>query len=124
MSAARESRPEGNQAADVLDKNSNSNQSPTLYGASVETQLDGLLTRLMLGTVELYQCTPALAAWWTFAHENGRKSRQAEIDRLSDEADRLHLVAYNSPKDAAAIVQRRLDGHFEAEAERFFGGVE
>ena len=67
-----------------------------LIGATVETRLDRILWQVILGDVELYQLTPALAAWWTLAHETGRVSRQAEIDRLNSENDRLYRAAYNS----------------------------
>ena len=67
----------------------------TPVGHTVENQLDKILWRLILGEVELHELTPALAAWWTLAHESGRASRQAEVDRLNSEADRYYRAAYN-----------------------------
>lgn len=61
--------------------------------ATVEDQLDRILWQLITGDIELHQLTPALAAWWTLAHESGRQSRQAEIDRLEHTADRLFAAA-------------------------------
>ena len=57
--------------------------------------LDRILWQLILGEVELHELTPALAAWWTLAHESGRQSRQAEIDHANSEADRYYRAAYH-----------------------------
>ncbi|WP_157962358.1 hypothetical protein [Homoserinimonas sp. OAct 916] len=100
-----------------------SSSRPAPIGAPVENQLEHVLWQLVRGEVELYECTPALAALWHVAHATGHASRQAEIDRLKTENDRLYLRAYNSPAQVAEIIQRRLDGHFEREAARFFEGV-
>ncbi|MEA9997839.1 hypothetical protein QN367_01875 [Cryobacterium sp. RTS3] len=130
--SAEKSRPTANGAAQELTnattaslkpEHSNPAKPAALIGATVEKPLDAILWKIILGHAELHQLTPALFAWWTLAHDTGRASRQAEIDRLSDENDRLYLRANNDPKQVAAITQRRLDGHFERESERFFAEV-
>ena len=59
--------------------------------------LDRILWQLILGEVELHELTPALAAWWTLAHESGRASRQAEVDHANAEADRYYSEMCRRP---------------------------
>jgi hypothetical protein len=58
--------------------------------------------------------------WWS----QGFAARQPQIDRLTDECDRLYLLANNTPEQVAQIKQRHLDGHFERESARFFASFE
>lgn len=95
----------------------------TRIGHTVENQLEDILWKLILGDVDLHQCTPALAAWWHLAYDEGRRSRQPEIDRLNTENESLWLRANNSPAEAVELVQRRLDGSFDEAARQFFGEV-
>lgn len=78
---------------------------------------------LMVGRVELPQLSPALLQYYTFAFEDGRDSLSGSIANLQAENDKLYLRAYNSPDKIREIQQRRLDGHFAREAERFFSEV-
>jgi hypothetical protein len=89
-------------------------------GHSVEKQLGATLWQLFDGTLGLHELTPSLAAWWSLAYEEGRCSRQPEIDRLNAENESLWLRANNDPATASELVQRRLDGSFEEAARRFF----
>jgi hypothetical protein len=58
--------------------------------------------------------------WWS----QGFAARQPQIDRLTDECNRLYLLANNTPEQVAQIKKRRLDGHFERESARFFASFE
>lgn len=51
---------------------------------------------------------------------SGFHARDDEVARLQAENDRLYLLAHNTPAQVAEIQQRRLDGHFRAEEQRFF----
>lgn len=105
MTGQRESRQAGNLTANELAPKpttptvtpirANSAEPAPLIGATVEKPLDRILWQVLSGDVELYQLTPALVAWWTLAHNTGRVSRQAEIDRLNSENDRLYQRAWN-----------------------------
>ncbi|AZZ52813.1 hypothetical protein [Rathayibacter festucae] len=80
-----------------------------LVGACVETGLHQALTDVLDGRLGLHQLTPALAGFWTIAYDQGRASRQPEIDRLQAEADRLYLRANNTPEKLREVVRLRLD---------------
>jgi len=92
---------------------------------AAERYLEQLGCDLMLGRCELHQLPPSLSQFWSFAfacgHRVGAASRDAEIENLEALADRLYFKAYNTPEQIREIYQRRLDGHFEREAARFFG---
>ena len=98
--------------------NENSSQATTYIGHTVENQLDRILWQLILGEVELHELTPALAAWWTLAHESGRASRQAEIDHANSEADRYYAEvcrrpAPRQPNYVSHADLERIRGHHE-----------
>lgn len=76
-----------------------------LIGASVEDDLDAVLWQLVDGEVELHQLTPGLAGFWSLAYDQGRASRQAEIDRANADADRYYRAAY----DSLALRNQRFD---------------
>lgn len=82
---------------------------PQLIGASVDGRLDAVLWELLAGKLELWQLAPGLAAWWHVAYDAGYRARQAEIDRLNAECDRLYARAYNTPAQRKAIIARELD---------------
>ena len=55
-----------------------------------ERYLERLGMDLVSGGVEAWQLPPSLLQFFTFAYEQGKASRQAEIDALNDAADRLY----------------------------------
>ena len=75
----------------------NNFESTAHIGHTVENQLDRILWQLILGEVELHELTPALAAWWTLAHESGRASRRAEVGHANAEADRYYAAMCRRP---------------------------
>jgi hypothetical protein len=92
---AERSRPAGNRAANVqVSEAGNTSNCPTLIGSSVESQLEATLWRLQRGEIGLQNLTPALRGWYAVAHDEGRVSRQATIDKLTATADRLYMAAY------------------------------
>jgi hypothetical protein len=116
---AERSRPAGNRAANVqVSKAGNISNSPTLIGASVENQLDAALWRLLNGEIGLQDLTPALRGWYTVAHDDGRASCRATIDKLTATADRLYMAAYGSKLKVAPNTPSY------AELERRRGNVE
>lgn len=67
--------------------------------AKGESYIEQLAHDMILGHVELWQLSPALLAFWTFAHEAGSQSRQPEIDHLNRENERLyHEMTQRTPK--------------------------
>jgi hypothetical protein len=82
---------------------------PPLIGATIERHLETVLWRLVDGDLDLTDLAPALRAWWLVAYDQGRASRQPEVDRLSAECDRLHLIAYNTPEQVRDIYIKRMD---------------
>ena len=58
--------------------------------AGAERYLEQLGVDLVTGAVEAWQLPPSLLQFFTFAYEQGKASRQAEVDGLNDEADRLY----------------------------------
>jgi hypothetical protein len=58
--------------------------------AGAERYLEQLGVDLVTGAVEAWQLPPSLLQFFTFAYEQGKASRQAEVDSLNDEADRLY----------------------------------
>lgn len=70
-----------------------------------EVYLQRLAVDLAAGVVEFRQLPPALRALHVFAYEQGRQSRQAELDRLGDEADRLYteLCRRQPSRDAETL---------------------
>ena len=56
-----------------------------------ERYLNQLGVDLVLGGVEAWQLPPSLLQLFTFAYEEGKASRQGEIDALHHEANRLYV---------------------------------
>ena len=73
-----------------------------LIGATVEAQLQSVADRLMLGEIQLNECTPAIGAVWTYAFEAGRRVHgpdcQHKLDRLAWERDLWYFCANNPGK--------------------------
>jgi hypothetical protein len=67
-----------------------------LIGATVDDHLEATLWRLVAGEIGLHQLTPALAGFWSLAYDQGRASRQAELDRANADADRYYRAAYDT----------------------------
>ncbi|MFZ4894201.1 hypothetical protein ACL9RL_07105 [Plantibacter sp. Mn2098] len=117
MNATRESRLAGNQTAENLAEGRDDtsilpramHQTPKLIGASVESELEATLWRLMDGTVQLWQLTPALAAWWHFAFAEGSRSLQPALTRALADRDRYYESAMNPGKQLSEMKQRRID---------------
>jgi hypothetical protein len=88
---------------------------------TAEQYLDQLTTDLHLGLVELWQLPSPLRRFYEFAFADGAASQHNdEIARLNAENDRLYLRAYNSPKEVAEIMQRRIQSAFEDIDAQFF----
>lgn len=81
-------------------------------GASVDNELERTLWRLVAGDIELYHLTPALAAWWTVAHEQGRRSVRPALQQAQDERDRYYEIAFYG-KDLGDVRRRRMDAASE-----------
>lgn len=55
-----------------------------------ERYLEQLGVDLLSGRVDAWQLPPSLLQLFTFAYEEGKASRQLEVDALNQEADRLY----------------------------------
>ena len=77
-------------------------------GSSVDSELERTLWRLVAGDIEQYQLTPALAAWWTVAHEQGRRSLQPELEQAQADRDRYYEIAFYG-RDLGDVRSRRMD---------------
>lgn len=64
---------------------------------AAENYIEQLATDLAVGRVELWQLSPALLQFHTFAWESGRALSHEEIGRLNYECDRLYMAAFNPP---------------------------
>ena len=62
-----------------------------------ERYLHQLAIDLAAGAVELRQLPPSLTQFYVFAFEQGSASRQAEVDRANDDADRLYAEVCRRP---------------------------
>lgn len=124
MNAARESRLADNQTAEVLAGRRDTSilprparHTPKLIGASVETELEATLWKLMDGSISTWQLTPALAAWWHVAYAAGARSLNDELDQAQADADRYYELAMNPGRSLSEMKQRRIDQAI-AEADR------
>jgi hypothetical protein len=91
---------------------------------AAEEYIDRLACDLITGSVELWQLSPALLTFWTFAYEAGGGVHvQRKLDNLEARNDALYLRAYNTPQKIREIQQRRLDAHFQTEADTFYTAV-
>lgn len=89
-----------------------------------ETYLEQLAADLHGGRAEWWQLPPSLRRFYEYAFADGAASCRDEIARLNAENDRLYLRAYNSPKDVAEIMQRRVQSAFEDIDAQFFSDVQ
>jgi hypothetical protein len=62
-----------------------------------EKYLHQLAVDLVAGAVEFRQLSPALRQLYVFVYEQGRASRQPELDRANAEADRLYADLARRP---------------------------
>jgi hypothetical protein len=87
---AQKSRP-----AKAANPNENSSHA-TMYPRKIrlsdtaEAYIAGLAVDLMLAEVELHQLPPCLLELWEYGLQTGRQSRQAEVDQLQSDCDRLY----------------------------------
>ncbi|ALD13133.1 hypothetical protein [Clavibacter capsici] len=88
---------------------------------AAEAYLEQLGTDLLMERVGVHQLSPALSQLFWFAWQSGRDSLRPTIECLLSDRERYYLLAFNTPQQVRAIRQRRLDGHFQREAARFFG---
>ena len=61
-----------------------------VLSATAENYISALAEDLILGTVEIWQLSPALSQFHWFAYYAGCASRQAEVDGHSRDADRYY----------------------------------
>lgn len=71
-----------------------------MIGASVETQLDDTLTKLLLGEIELHDLCSPLAGFYVAGHAAGMAA-SPELHRLTWERDAWYFVACNRGKTIA-----------------------
>ncbi|CAN5516188.1 hypothetical protein BH10ACT6_BH10ACT6_01250 [soil metagenome] len=69
-------------------------------GASVETQLQSELDRLLCGELSLNDLTPALQAWFVAGYTAGRDTHP-DVAQLTWERDLWYFVACNPSKKPA-----------------------
>lgn len=62
-----------------------------------ERYMHRLALDLAAGGVELRQLPPSLRQFYVFAFEQGSASRQPEVDRANDDADRLYAEVCRRP---------------------------
>lgn len=87
--------------------------------AAVSAQLEILEEQLLMGEIGLQDLPAPLAAFFHLGAAEERARQAQRLQELEHECDRLYLALAN-PRDRAAELQRRLDTHFEEEAQRFF----
>jgi hypothetical protein len=89
-----EGRPTSNQTA--------LNTTPTIFsrriGATIESQLDDALWKLLAGNIELRDLTDALQAWWLVAYDTGRAANP-DLARITWERDYWHFRFCNPSVD-------------------------
>lgn len=73
----------------------------------------------MRGELRLGQLPLAVEQFISIGWADGMAHARQQAAEYEHRLDIAYLQAY-SPKDRAAVLQRRLDQHFAAEAERFF----
>lgn len=96
-----------------------------------ERLIESVSVGLVSGQTELWELSPALLEFHTFAFEEGARSRQPEIDRASADADRYYALAFNPRRSSYSIPLHELErrrGNFERasllereQADRFKG---
>lgn len=80
-----------------------------LVGATVERELQRVFEGLAAGTLLLSDVTPALLGIYSLGHAHGVASREAVVQQLERDADRLWLAAF-SPARRFELLRRRMDG--------------
>jgi hypothetical protein len=102
-------------------------KSPRRESEALETQagelsLDSILQRFLpVPIYDLNEREQQISEhYYLMGHADGAAAMRVHLERLNAENDRLYLRAYNSPEKIREIYQRRLDGHFDREAELFF----
>ncbi len=88
-----------------------------------ERYMHQLAIDLAAGAVELRQLPPSLTQFYVFAFEQGSTSRQAEVDRANDDADRLYAEVCRRPpsrdhETTEAFLQAQKHRGAEAAAKR------
>lgn len=63
------------------------------------------LDLLIAGRIGLHELPPLLFAAYCLGHDDGRTSRQAEVDRLDAECDRLYAIAVDPGRPARTVAQ-------------------
>jgi hypothetical protein len=82
---------------------------------AAERYLHQLAVDVVAGAVEFRQLSPALRQLYVFAYEQGRTSRQPELDRANAEADRLYADLARRPPSRD---QQGIDATLEAQKHR------
>jgi hypothetical protein len=82
---------------------------------AAERYLHQLAVDVVAGAVEFRQLSPALRQLYVFAYEQGRTSRQPELDRTNAEADRLYAEVVRRPP---ARDQHDIDAALDAQKHR------
>lgn len=81
--------------------------------------LDLWADQLQRGEIAIWQLPLALQQFISIGWADAHLMAVAEARDYEHQLDRM-AVALLNPKDRAALLQRRLDQHFAAEADRFF----
>ncbi|KQQ27793.1 hypothetical protein ASF54_03275 [Frondihabitans sp. Leaf304] len=99
-----------------------------MLSEKAENYLDGLAMDLVLGYAHYWQLSPALTQLWEFAYQQGRASRDSEIQTHKGEADRLYFeMTLRQPKPQGeylswADLQKRRAAREEDAASNYPGG--
>jgi hypothetical protein len=80
-----------------------------------ERYMHQLAIDLAAGAVELRQLPPSLTQFYVFAFEQGSASRQTEVDRANDDADRLYAEVCRRPPSRD---HQRIEVFLEAQKHR------
>lgn len=100
-------------------------------GHEFEAVADGLLWSLVRGDVQLWHITPALAGFYGLGHNDGRASRQPEVDQAQADADRYYRYWQNPGKQLDEFYQKQIDvagdevwARIQAQFEQYLRGEE
>lgn len=91
-----------------------------------DIHVEAVLDEIMLGRASLRDLPAPVFTAWCYGFESGKEagaaSRQAEVDRLSAEADHWYLVANNKPAEVKRITRDRIDAALAEHAEAWLAG--
>lgn len=93
-----------------------------VFPTPMTATLEILIEQLIEGEIGLQDLPAPLAAFYHLGAVEARTRHEQQMRELAHECDRLYLAAAH-PAERAAILQHRLDEHFNRENEHFFNGT-